>query len=260
MSLTTYSIFYYGHIVTSENKYIDFKEGATTYAASLPVGSYTLTRYCELIAEAMNDVGSYTYTCSVNRTTRIITISGSSAFDFLGSTGVNASQNICSLAGITAADSLATTSVVGASASGSYFEPQFTLQDHVATQNNKRALNAVVTKSASGNKVSVQSFGEERFLECSLKYITEIRQPTGQKLKTDTSALTNVRAFLDHCVEKRPIEYMANINDRDTYEKLILESTDIESDGSGYRLKELYDKGLPGYYDSGILKFKVITE
>jgi len=179
MSLSTYSIFYYGQEVDKDSKYIDFKEGATSFAGVVPVGSYTLTRLCELVAEAMNDVGAYTYTCTFNRTTRVVTIGSSSAFDLLGSTGVNASSSVLSVIGFGASDVLATTSTSG-SASGSTYEPQLTLQDHVATVNNKKSLSAVVTKSASGNKVSVQSFGEERFLKFSLKYITNIYQPSGQ--------------------------------------------------------------------------------
>ena len=258
MSLSTYSIFYYGFEITSDNRYIDFEEGTTEYAGTLPIGSYTPTKLAELVAEAMNDLGAYTYTCTFNRTTRIFTITSSSAFNLLGTTGVNASQSVLSTIGFSSADVLATTSVSG-SAAGSTYEPQLTLQDHVPTINNKRALSAVVTKSASGNKVSVQSFGEERFLKCNIKYITEISQPSG-KLLTDTSALTNVRNFLDYCIEKNPIEYMADKNDRSTFERLVLESTPQSSDGTSYELKELYDKGLPGYFETGILTFKVITE
>lgn len=260
MSLTTYSIFYYGLEVTNDNKYIDFKEGATAFVGEIPVGSYTPTRLCELVSEGMNDVGAYTYTCTFNRTTRIVTIASSSAFDLLGATGANSSQSILSEIGFLAADVLATVSTSGTNPCSSTYEPQLTLQDHVATVNNKKALSAVVTKSASGNKVSVQSFGEERFLKCSIKYITEIFQPSGQKLTNDYSALTNIRAFLDYCITKGPVEYMADKNTKSTFEKLVLESTQQSQDGTSYELKELYDKGLPGYFETGVLTFKVITE
>ncbi|TXH08956.1 MAG: hypothetical protein E6R04_09685 [Spirochaetes bacterium] len=259
MSVSTYAIFYYDFEITSKNRYIDFEEGATEYAGILPIGSYTPTKLAELVAEAMNDLGSYTYTCTFNRTTRIFTIGSSSAFNLLGATGVNATQSALSTIGFAAADVLGTTSTSG-SAAGSTYEPQLTLQDHIPTTNNKRALSAVVTKSASGNKVSVQSFGEERFLKANIKFITDIPQPPSGKLNSDTSAVANVRSFLDYCIGKGPVEYMADKNSRSTYEKLVLESTPQSSDGTAYELKEYYDKGLPGYFETGILTFKVITE
>lgn len=259
MSLTTYSQFYFGHVIDTSNRYIDFKEGATTFVATIPLGAYTLTKLLEVLATAMNDQGANTYSFSVNRTTRIITLTSNASFDLLGATGANASQSVLSLIGFAAVDSLAITSKTGTTASGSVYQPQFTLQDHLATINNKKALSASVTKSASGNKVSVQSFGEERFLKINIKFITEIYQKTG-KIKYDASALTNIRTFLDYCIQKNPIEYMADLSTPTTYEKVILESTNQGQDGTSYELKEYYDKGLPNYFETGTLTFKVITE
>lgn len=260
MSLSTYSIFYYGFDVTTNNRYIDFDEGAGELTATLPVGSFTMTQMAIEVARALNDVGLNTYTCTVNRTTRIFTITASVATDFLGATGSNASQSVFPTIGLASSDSLAATSVVGATAAGSTYSPQLTLQDHVSTSNNKRALSGVVTKSASGSSVSVQSFGEETFLRLNFKYITNRFQPPDSKLRNDSNALANVRAFLDHCITKAPVEFMENVTDRDTFEKLILESTPQSSDGIGYELRELLDRNLPGYFESGILTFKTITE
>jgi len=51
---------------------------------------------------------------------------------------------------------------------------------------------------------------------------------------------------------------MANTADRSTFEKVILESTGESKDGVGFKIKEMYDQGLPGYYESGTLVFRVV--
>jgi hypothetical protein len=260
MSLSTYSKFYYGHNVTNENQYIDIDEGAGEIAVKVPVGSYTLTKFTEVVAQALNAAGANTYTVSVDRATRIITIGVDAATDFLGATGANVSRSLYSLLGLNAADDLATTSLVGDFASGLAYAPSFILQDHVPSEKSFKALSATVSKSASGSKLSVQTFGEERFLKCNAKYITNIAQPAGSRLRSNTNAVQEALDFLNYATTKAPIEFMANENAPGTFEKLILESTASQSDGTGYELKEYYDKKLPGYFETGLLTFKVIEE
>ena len=260
MSVKFYSLFYFGHTVTEDNRYIDFKEGVDTFVAVLPIGAFTLTKYLEVAAQAMNDVGAFTYTFSVNRSTRIVTLTSSSAFDLLGATGDNAGQSALPMLGIAQSDFLAVTSVVGTSASGSSYSPQYPLQDFIPTTNSKRALSATVAVSASGNKVSVQSFGEERFMKSNIKWVTNIAQGSGSKIRNDTSAVENLIAFLEYAITKAPIEFMQNESDTSTFERLVLWSTQSNSDGTGYELREYYDKDLADWFESGPLNFKKIEE
>lgn len=260
MSLSSYSKFYYGHAITTNNQYIDIDEGSGAIAVAVPVGNYTLTKFCQVIAQALNDFGTFTYTVTVNRSTRFITITSSGLVDILGATGANVSRSLLPLMGFAAVDVLNTLSTTGSSASGSSYSPQLPLQSYIPTLNSFKAASATVSKSASGNKVSVQSFGEERFMKCNIKFVTNIPQPSGSKLRSDTSGVTNLLNFLNYITTKAPIEFMADENLINTFEKLILESTASQSDGTGYELKEYYDKNLPGYFETGSLTFKVIEE
>jgi hypothetical protein len=122
---------------------------------------------------------------------------------------------------------------------------------------NKKLVNAVVTKSATGDNVSVQSFGIDRLIKCNAKYITN--NPTDGLLRNNPSAVEEAIAFMDYAVEKNPIEFMENENEPDVFDKIYLESSPSGSDGTSYELSEYYDKGLPEYFETGLLTFKVIN-
>lgn len=257
MALTTKSSFFYGFEITEDNRYLDFSEGLNVYSVSIPVGSYTFTSILVAVVNAMNAVGSNTYTPVYDRQNMFFTISSSLVFTSLGTSGVRSSQSILPTLGMDTADQ-SVTSMNSIYQAGSYYNPQFTLQDHIAPENNKRSLTATVSKSASGDKVSVQTFGEERFLECNIKYITEVEQGSSGKLDSDGSALPNVRAFMDHCISKQYVEFMPDRDNKSSYGTFILDSTPESQDGTAYRLKELYGQGLPFYFETGVLRFKKV--
>lgn len=258
-ALRTYSSFIYGHTVDTNNRYINFKEGGPELTATLEIGSYTLTKFLDVIAVAMNAAGANDYTVTLDRTTRIITLASSANFDLLVATGTNAGESVLPLMGISGADVLATTSVVGTLPSGSYYEPQFVLQEYLPSSKNKRAASATVSKSASG-KISVQKFGDERFMKCNIKYCTDIIQPVGGPIQTQESGVDNVVAFMEYAITKAPLEFIQDKASPETFERVILESTSQAQDGTGYELRELYDRGLPYYFETGPLKFRVIEE
>lgn len=258
MALKTKSSFFYGFQITENNRYLDFSEGLTIYSVSIPVGSYTFTSVLVSLVNAMNAVSANNYVASYDRNYSSLSISGSTVFSVLGTSGVRSSQSILSTLGMSTADQIGLTSLNSVSQAGRVYNPQFTLQDHIAPENNKKSLTATVSKSASGDKVSVQSFGEERFLECNIKYITEISQGECAKLSDDPNALANVRSFMDHCISKQYVEFMPDIDNKDSFDTFILESTPESQDGTAYRLKELYGQGLPFYFETGVLRFKKV--
>lgn len=256
MSLTTFSAFYYGHEITLSNYQLNFDEGGSELTAELNVGAYTLEEFAEEIKRAMDAAGALTYTVVVSRATRIITISAGSNFTLLSNTGSQASNSPWSIMGFsTAADKTGADTYDGDSGSGSQYLPQFILQDHVATINNKQAVDASVNKTAAGT-IELIKFGDERFLECNIKFATDITGQDGSVIKTNASGVASLTDFMEYCITKQPIEYMANIGTKNTYQSLILESTPDSPNGTGFKLKELYDKGLAGWYETGVLKFR----
>jgi len=256
VSLSVYSAFRYGHTVDISNRDIDFKEGTNTRHAVVPVGSYTLTKLLQVVADALNSVGSNDYSLSVDYQTGIITLTSSGSFDSLGATGENASTSIFSLLGFASVDSLGITTIIGGERSGSIYYPQFFLQNYMPTKQNLRASDSTVSKSASG-LVSVQKFGDERFMKCDLLFINDLVQPPGSLIKTNLTGYEDALAFLEYCITKAPIEFIEDVSSPDEFEPLLLESTPTDKSGTGFELVETFARNLPFYYEIKPLIFRL---
>jgi hypothetical protein len=257
MSLSTKSKFYYGHVVDTTNNKIDFDEGAAELTATLNTGSYSLEGYVDEVKRAMDAVGALTYTVSVARSTRLITISAVSNFTLRISSGSNASVSAYGMIGFSGANQTGTNTYTGATASGSAYTSQFAPQDYVSSDDLRKAVEASVATTASG-RVQVVSFGSEEFFEMNLRFCTNISQPSSGPITSSSTGVDDIRSLMQYLITKAPVEFMPDKDDSDTYYQLILESTSEDNRGIGYRLRERYDIGIPGYYDTGVLKFRVV--
>lgn len=258
MSLTTHSKWYYGHEITTLNRKIPFNEGASELNATLTVGSYTLTEFATEVGRAMTAAGGQTYTASLNRTTRIITISATSNFQLLTTSGTTIGADCYSLIGFSGANKTGTNTYTGSVASGSEYSTQFICQDYVSNEDFQGAADAVVNRSASG-KVEVVKFGSEEFIELSLKYVTSLTMPSGAPIRNSTTGHADLRSFMQYLITKNRCEFMPDEDTPSTFESVILEKTPEGDKGTAYKLKEMYGKGLPGFYETGVLKFRVVT-
>jgi len=254
MSLTTFSAFYYGFEFDSDFRYIDFDEGSGALQAEVALGSYTPTEMALVIQEAMNAVGTLTYVATFNRSDRSFTISSTANFDLLVSSGL-ASNKAYPAFGFTGVDRTGASTYTGGFA-GSEYLPQFILQDHISTDNLQKLINPSINKSADGT-VEVIRFGTEKFMQCNIKYATDLHIGGGS-FKNNPSGVSDLQTFMQYITNKKPVEFMPNELSRNTYQKLLLESTVEEKDGTGYLLKELYDKGLPNIFETGIMRFRLI--
>lgn len=254
--INTRSVFYYIESVTNENFYLDFNEGSGELSAEINSGHYTHTGLADVIAEAMNAVGTQAYTVTFNRSSRTFTISASANFSLLTTSGTHAGADIFSLIGFTGADKTGANTYTG-TASGSEYKPQFKLQEYVDPEDLQKAVQASVNKSASGITETV-TFGIEKFFEFNIQFITNIDQGAGSVVETNLTGLNDARLFMRFIVSKRDIEFMPDRDDRDLFYTISLESTEESSEGVGYRLKELYTKNLPYYFETGKLVFGLV--
>lgn len=259
MALDTFSTFYYGHTISSSNLKLNFNEGSGELTATIAIGSYTATEFATQVETAMNAVGTFTYTVTFNRADRTITIATSDGnFSLLVNTGSENAVAVWTLMGFTGSDLSGAMTYTGDTTTGSAYSPQFKLQDYVTDEDWQQAAAASVNKTASG-RVEVVKFGDETFYQMNIKWVNNYTQPDELVIKNDASGVANLRTFMQYIVDKRPIEFMADIDTPATFEKLLLESTPSNKEGTGYKLKELYDQGLPGYYETGTLVFRVVT-
>lgn len=254
--IETRSSFFYLDPVDSTNFYLDFDEGGGELTAEVSVGSFTHSEIGDAIAAALNGVGLLTYVVTFNRTTRKFTISADGPFSLLIGTGTHVGANVFPLLGFTGSDVGPSTSFTADTQAGTEYRPQFYLQDWVDQSDNQRAISPSVSKTASG-EVEVVKFGTEKFFEFSIMLATNIDQGSRNFIETDATGVESLRAFLQFATQKNNFEFMPDRDTKANFYKVLLESTEASKDGTGYKMNELYDKGLPNYFDSGKLVLRL---
>lgn len=258
--IQTLSQFYYGHEITEDNQYIDFKEsGGSEISAAIPIGSYSLTDFLSALENVLNSEGTLDYTVSVVRSTRIVTIAvATGTVQILAATGTHASTGgVYSLLGFSL-DSSNSASVSGTLSSGSVWRPQFKAQSWRDFDQNQSAIDGVKRESTSG-QVEAVSFGNKKIMDANFMFITNIYQSAASPIENDSDGYESALAFLEYAIGKSDMEWMPDRDVPNTFTKVLLESSPSNKDGLGFELNELYGKGLPGYYETGVLKFRGLT-
>jgi hypothetical protein len=254
----TFSKWYYGHKVDATNNKLNFNEGGPELTATFNIGSYTLSNFVIEIKRALEDVGALTYTVTVNRSTRLITIASTSNFSLLVSTGTNSPTSVFGLVGFTGADRTAASTYTGNIASGFEYAPPFKLQNYVDPRRNSQAIESTILEAADGS-VQTVSFGNKSFAKMKITYVTDIpMQIPGTMKPTGVGTVDELIDFMDYAITKSPMEFMEDEDIPSTFYSVILESTGEEKKGTAYELKELFDKNLPDFYETSLLTMRVL--
>lgn len=258
MALTTRSQFYYGIIVDSSNFNLDIRIGMTNYQVPLTLGRFSLTDFANSVQIALRQFTPQDFVVTVNRDTRVFTISAPVAFQMLFLTGLNTLTNASELLGFQEIDYTGASTYTGVFGVGKSYRPQFILQDYVPTFLNVEANASRVNESASGINESV-TFGRRETMSCNITYVTNLEVSCAvNSIEYDAQGLENLLDFLDYCILKGNIEFMPDRDDANNFEKLNLEKTGSSSNGTGYRIRELTGRRLPGFYETGLLDFRKI--
>jgi hypothetical protein len=258
MALSNYSVFYFGTKITSLNQNLNFDEGGGELTAQIEPGTYSLTDFMLAIKTAMDAASTIPqeYTVVFDRTTRQITISSDANFDLLVGTGSQIGTSPFPLMGFSGADLTGNLTYSGNSGAGSEYITQFPLQDYTESQDNQQRIDPSVNESASG-VIEIVSFGVRKIFEMSFKFITDIPQPCFPH-RSNPNGRADARAFFEFITERGPIEFMPNVIDRNTFFKVILESTPQDRRGTAFKLNELVGQGLPGYYEINNIKMREV--
>lgn len=257
MTINTRPIFYYGYTIGANNIYLNFDEGGLELTAIIQAGTYSFEDLADEIALRMNAVGSQTYSVTTDRDNRTYTISASSSFSILFDSGANAGGSIADVIGFPSTDLTGSNSYTG-SAAGNAYEPTFPLQDYIALDDFQEFSDASVNESSSGN-VEFFTSGLRKFTEFNITFVTNnSMRKAGGLFVNNPNAVSELRDFLEFAITKGPIEFMPDKNNRSlgNTQTLILERTPTSSTGTGFRLRELYARGLAGFFETGRLKFR----
>jgi hypothetical protein len=252
MSITTYSGFTYGHEISSSNEFINFDDGAGEVSEQIEIGSYTLNDFLDKVLEAFNSGGTQEYSGTIDRSTRKITVSAASNFSLLVTSGTQASISAYGIIGFTQ-DKTGSNTYEADIASGFFYEPQFLLQNYVAFEDNVKTAQSSVNQSASG-VVEIVSFGKNEFMECNITLATDII-PQGV-IKENINGVSDLRQFLNYAINKNPIEFVADLESPNIFESALLEKTNGDSKGTGFKLNELYSRKLAGYFETKTITFR----
>lgn len=256
-ALKTRSVFYYGHTINLTNKFLDIDEGSGVVSIELQEGAYTPTQFCQMVSTKVNELAVNDWLFTFNRLTREIVITVNASSSILGSSGPNVANSAMFLLGLDLLDYGPFLNLTTGESCTEYI-PQFTLQSYMGSDKTKRPVSAVVTRSASGKKVSVQSFGIDRLVKFNITYITNVPQPSNDIIMSSSTGLSDALSFLEYATEKAPIEFMVDGSNRLVFESIMLEATPADTSGVGYELVEMYDRGLPYYYETGLLTWLVV--
>jgi hypothetical protein len=253
--INTRSSFIYGYTVGNSSFSIDFNEGGSELQASLNIGSYTFGEFADEISRQMNLVGGQEYTVTIDRDTRLITISAPGNFTLLVTTGTRSGVSAFGIAGFTS-DKTGSNSYTSDVITGTEFRPQFKLQDYVDFEDNQSAQAASVSVTA-GNQVQVVSFGTEKIAEMNIKYQTN-QSGRSSNIERDPQGVENLRNFLIFATTKSRFEFFKDRDNKASFTKVILESTPSSRDGVGFKLNELFGGGSD-WFESGIIKLRQVV-
>jgi hypothetical protein len=256
--IRTWSKFNYGLNITVNNRYLNFGEGGPELTAILETGDYSLAEFPDALASAMSDVGSQAYSASIARSNNnLLTISAPGPFELFVNTGSNAGSDPFELIGFEyPSDLTGTNTYTGNTDCGSQYFPQFLLQSFVNYLNSQRSYDPTTNKTPAG-RVEVVSFGIDQFFEMDIKFITDLPMD-GKLIRTNSTGLADAIDFMLYATQKNKFEFVPDIDDPGTFYKVILESSPGFSDGTGFKLKELFGQNLPDIYETGVITLRIV--
>lgn len=259
MAIGTFSQFFYGFTITTENQNLNFDEGGGELTAVIPVGAYSLEDLAEQIKVSLDAASTLPqeYTVSVDRISRRITISAASNFDLLSNSGSQFGTSIWFDIGFSSAsDKTGTNSYLGESGAGNVYVGQFPPQDYVAPGFSKSKVQPSVNESASGDQ-EIITFGDRSFIKFEFLFINN-RNLGSKEFYYNPNGVNDALDWLTFATTKAPMEFMPDRLDPDTFYKVRLESTPESPDGTSFELNEETGRNLPGFYRTGLLTFRIL--
>lgn len=244
------STFFYGYQITNDNSAFYFNEGAGVISFNIPPRSYSLDSLLSTLLTLLNDNGTLTYSVTVDRSTRLFTISADGIFSLLPSESL---ENSFSVLGFTS-DKSGLLTYSSDVTTGSEYRPQFFLENYVPFENNVKQIKGNTTEAPSGFTQST-SFGFNKFMECDFRFIGDISE-SFSTIESNPTGLQDARDFMDYCITKGELEFMFDRTDPDTFTKCVLEKSRGDSKGLGYKLEPI--KKSYKYYELKGLTFREV--
>lgn len=261
MTIKTRVLFYYIDPITKDNNVINFREPnnapALELTSVLNVGSRSMEKFIDEVQRGLNSVGQETYTLTLDRETRLVTITCTDTFELLVSSGSNIGTSVYSLLGFNGVDRTGSTSYVSDTPIGSSYSPQFPPQSFTSFDDNERGIQSSINESANGT-VEVVTFGSKKLMDMEIMYITERFRGKDSFIENNANALSEARQFMNFLITKSNLEIMLDRDDRATFIEILLERTPQDSKGTSYQIREMISRGFENYFTTGKLVFRKV--
>lgn len=257
MSIKTYSKFYYGIEINGSNSQFDIQEGMVINSFSLPFGLYTLTDLANELNTQLLQLGTQVFEVQIDRDERHFTISAPLPFSLRFLTGPNSQTSIAEVLGFPLQDFTGQNSYTSLNPIGKVYTPQFLLQSYIPSRHDQEANSSRVNESASG-LVEAVSFGRKQTMTCNITFISDFYE--SDAVRRNANGVAQTLDFMDFCIRKGNVEFMENENNSFNFEKLLLEKTQASANGTGFVLYELFNRGLPDFYETRTLQFRKIVQ
>ena len=251
------ALFLYGYDVTDFNKYINFQNAnaGPVLTATLNVGNYTATQFMAEVKRAMEFIdGTNTYTVTLDRTVnagtsnRMYVSTNGSFLSILFGSGINAATSPSQLMGFLAADYTGMLTYGGTNQSGTILIPEFAVWNYLGPDEMVEQ-DGVKNVTSTGIKETLV-FAQQQFFQGEWRYITNYSGRT---------QLTEWQRFLKYATQQLKLEYSPSIQeDASLYYEATLESTPADGNGMKYKLEQMVSAGLFRFYQTGLMKFRVI--
>lgn len=252
--IVTISKFFYGTTVTVMNRSIDFSEGGPELQATLRVGAYTAQDYVAEFQRALRLAGSQLYICTLDRTTRQMTISAPLNFSLLSNSGSRLATSAYPMAGFsTAADFTGANSYTGTLGLGSEYVTQYPVGEYLDPDDNIVKEQGTVNVTPDGI-LSQISFGEVPRAEMNIRLITDL-DLKNKPFVFKANGIMDAKSFLAYLLTKGRVEFMKDRDLPNVFFKCFLEST--AEDRSALRVV-LKNMDTPNIYETGRLTFRKV--
>jgi len=254
--ITTRSVFYFGTVVELNTRSIDFSEdGVTELQATLNIKDYSLTEYAAEIQRAFRAAGTQAYVVTVNRTTRILTISAPLAFEIWTDTGSRAGTAAYATMGLsTVSDYTGANNYNGASGAGLEYQTQYPVDRYVSEEDSMMKENATYNTTPV-TIVQMVSFADGSRIEMNIRLITNLTGLKNDPFFSNINGVPDFRSFIRVAMRKNRLEFMPDVANRSNFVKVILEGTSEDRNGLRFQLKNM---GTPEYFESGVLSFRKV--
>jgi hypothetical protein len=226
------SAFIYGYTVGDNQKTFYFNEGAGVQSFDVDAKGWALDDLRLEIQNRLNDNGNLSYSVTVNRTTRIFTISADAAFDLLPSE--SSTGSLFEVIGITS-DKTGLLTYDSDVETGRVYLPQFPLEKYTEFINDIRPIAGAKSEAPSGATRGI-NFGLLKHMSCDFMFIADIEHRKDSPIESNPTGLQDARDFMDYCISFGGLEFFEDRTLLNSFQKCIQISNGKDKNGQGYKL------------------------